>query len=182
MTATPIEPGDPRSKAELIERTTRARAALAALIAPLTDEQMARPGGPDGWAVRDHLAHITAWQRSLVALLRGQPRKAAMGIDVATAAAGTDAINALVYERNRDRPPAEVLAEFRAASAEVLTVLAPLNDDDLLLPYSHYQPDDPPYNPRPVMGWVAGNTCDHFDEHTGWLRTLIASLPTRERQ
>ena len=44
-----------------------------------------------------------------------------------------------------------------------------MSDDDLALPYSHYQPNDPPYNAEPVAGWVAGNTSEHYEEHIGWL-------------
>jgi len=27
--------------------------------------------GPDGWAVKDHLVHVAAWEHSLLALLDG---------------------------------------------------------------------------------------------------------------
>ena len=34
----------------------------------------------DGWTVKDHLDHIAAWEKSLIALLDGSNRAAAMGI------------------------------------------------------------------------------------------------------
>ncbi len=39
--------------------------------------------GADGWAVKDHLVHIAAWEHSLLALLDGGDRRSAMGVPAA---------------------------------------------------------------------------------------------------
>ena len=63
---------------------------LSALVESLGAGGLERKG--DGrWAVKDHLAHIAAWELSLLALLDGDDRRKAMG--VSEAAADTDAIN-----------------------------------------------------------------------------------------
>jgi hypothetical protein len=36
--------------------------------------------GTDGWAIKDHLVHIAAWEQSLLALLEGRDRDSAMGL------------------------------------------------------------------------------------------------------
>ena len=48
--------------------------------------------GPDGWAVKDHLVHIAAWELSLLGLLEGADRRSAMGVPGADEE--TDALNA----------------------------------------------------------------------------------------
>jgi hypothetical protein len=89
-------------------------------------------------------------------------------------AADADAINAHLYRHSKDLPPAAVLSDYRQADQRVLDAIARLTDEDLRRPYSHYQPDEPPYNPSPVIGWITGNTYEHVDEHIGWMRTLLA--------
>ena len=51
-----------------------------------------------------------------------------------------------------------------------------MDDAALYLPYSHYQPGAPPYNDQPVIGWIAGNTFGHYEEHIEWLHSLLAEL------
>jgi hypothetical protein len=166
----------PTNKAELMERIDRSWAALEQVIARADEAELTRPGGADGWSVKDHLVHLATWERSLLALLEGSPRHEAVGLDKATyEALGTDGVNAAVYERNKDLPLAEALAFVRQTHESVLRVLAAMTDADLLRPYSHYQPDEPPHNPDPVVYWINGNTFGHYEEHTGWIEALLAS-------
>jgi uncharacterized protein (TIGR03083 family) len=162
------------SKEELLERMAGTRAQLEAAIAGKDAAVLTRPGA-DGWSVKDHLAHLTAWQRSVIALLEGGSRSEALGIDEVTQEeeSGFEEINARLHERLRDQPLDQVLAEFRQSRQDLLAVLDRLSDDDLYKPYSHYQPNDPPYNPDPVIGWIVGNTYGHEEEHLGWFADLL---------
>ena len=170
--------GDPPpTKAELLARIDRAWSTLQATIAG-ADEAALTAAEPDGWSVKDHLAHLAVWQQSLLALLEGRPRHAAMGIDAVTWEAGDeDVINALLHEHHRDRPLPDVLDRSRRSHEQVLAALAPLTDLDLLRPYSHYQPDDHPFEADPVVGWIAGNTYEHVEEHLPAIHRLLATAP-----
>jgi hypothetical protein len=55
----------------------------------------------------------------------------------------------------------------------VESALGKLSDADLQKPYSHYQPADPDEK-RPVVGWVAGNTYEHYAEHIDWINQLLS--------
>ncbi|HSS62062.1 MAG TPA: ClbS/DfsB family four-helix bundle protein [Candidatus Limnocylindrales bacterium] len=129
--------------------------------------------GADGWAVKDHLIHIAAWENSLLALLEGADRRAAMGVgpDVNE----TDAINAAVWSMHRDKTPAQALDYFRQTHAALIKRLSTMSDADLKLPYNHYQANDPrdPNDNRPALDWVAGNTYEHYAEHVGWINQLV---------
>lgn len=172
-------PPMPKDKAELLARIRRSRAALEQTIGGLSDAQLTAPVGDDGWSIKDHLAHVVAWEQSLLALLAGRDRDAAIGLGGAPDGEhNTDDLNALLYARHKDRPLPEVLVDSRQSHERVLAALGGLSDADLFKPYSHYQPDDPPYNPDPVIGWIAGNTYEHYQEHQGWIEALIA----RQRQ
>ena len=60
-------------KAELLQAIERSWASLDDLVAGLREPELTRHG-PDGWSVKDHLAHLAAWNLALVALLEGRDR------------------------------------------------------------------------------------------------------------
>src|SRR2546423_6036122 len=77
--------------------------------------------GPDGWAVKDHLVHIAAWEHSLIALLDGSDRRSAMG--VGPGVDETDSINAAVWSLHREKTPEQALAHFRQAHSLLMKLL-----------------------------------------------------------
>jgi hypothetical protein len=83
-----------------------------------------------------------------------------------------DDINALIHQRNRHRPLEDVVAAARQSHREVVAAISALSDDDLRKPYSHYQPNVEPYEAAPVVGWIIGNTMEHYAEHTAWIRGI----------
>ena len=164
----------PTDKPELLERIQRTRAALEQTLSQLSDAQLVAPDAASGWSVKDHLAHLAGWEVSLTALLQRRPRHVAMELDEATYHRGADAVNEVVYQRNKDRSLADVLATFRQAHQQVLAALGGLTDADLSKTYSHYQPDEPGEDSgEPILKWVAGNTYEHYAEHHAWLQALV---------
>ncbi len=164
----------PKGKAELLERIARTRAALEETVGSLSEAQLVAPGPDEGWSAKDHLAHLATWERGLAALLRRDPRYAAMGVDEQSYLSNETDLNAIIYQRNKDRPPADVLDSLRQAQQELLAALAGLTDADLFKTYSHYQPDEPGEDSgAPILGWIAGNTYDHYAEHQAWIRALV---------
>jgi uncharacterized protein (TIGR03083 family) len=160
-----------------MERIHTVRAALEALIAPLTDDEMVAPGPDGGWSVKDHLMHIVAWDRALLGVLQDQPIDRAIGIDGSVyETGGIDAVNAAIYERERDRPLPEVLAAWRASRREVLALLETLSDADL---YERPYMPDYPGDGRPVIDGVVGNTYAHDEEHIEWIRTMLDARKNR---
>lgn len=161
----------PLTKEQLVERIEGGWAELDRLQAGLDDAP--NPGAAGGgWSLKDHLAHIAAWELSLVALLTGDDREAAVGVPAG--AVETDSINAIIHERLRGLTAAEVRALLRGTRAQLRDALAPLTDADLVRPYSHYQPHEEGEN-RPVIGWILGNTADHVAEHVDAMRALAGT-------
>jgi len=168
-------PGE-HDRSSVIEAIQRHRAELEATIAPLNDEQLeASPAG--GWSIKDHLAHITAWEMSVVALLTSTPRHEGLGVDKATYENhDVDAVNHTIFRQNHHRPVHDVLTDFRAAHQQLMAVLNSLSDDDLQKTYSDYLPDEPGDDTgAPVLDWVAGNTYHHYAEHLEVIRELASS-------
>jgi hypothetical protein len=148
---------------------------LEALVDTLGEEGLMMAGA-DGWAVKDHLAHIAAWEASLIGLLDGSDRAEAMGIQ-ASDDDGTDAINAAIWKLHRGQTPEQAVKYFRDTHAALLRLLGNMNDADLQLSYNHYQPNQPrdPADDRPALDWVAGNTWEHYAEHIDWINQMSDS-------
>lgn len=168
----------PQRKSELIARIREGRAALDALVAGLTPEQAALSGPDGGWSVKDHLAHLAAWQ--CVAYLRlighSNHEHEVFGMDRARyeVVSNADVLNEAVYRASADRTLAEVRASFEQAYQQVLNTIASLQWDALQqLTDSHH----------PQLGTlaanVAGNTYEHFTEHSAWIQRLLRSRGIR---
>ena len=83
-----------------------------ALLASLNEEQMLVPEVNGPWSVKDNIAHLTAWHNyaldQLEGLLAGKEPPAFMpGLTT------EDDQNERIYQQNKNRPLAEVLADFR---------------------------------------------------------------------
>jgi uncharacterized protein (TIGR03083 family) len=143
---------------------------LGELVKQVEDAAGLNRVGADGWTVKDHLAHIAAWEHSLLALLEGRDRSGAMGLNEPLEE--IDSINEAIRKLHETDSPEEALGYFRDSHARLIAALARLDDADLQEPYSHYQPKDSDEK-RPVVGWVAGNTYEHYAEHVDWINHLI---------
>ena len=80
-----------------------------------------------------------------------------------------DGLNALLYERNRDRSVSDVLRDLRRTHQQVLATLEQMTYADLMKP--RYT-DDP--MARPVIGWVIGNTYEHYQEHREAIEAIVS--------
>ncbi len=165
------QPNQPATVSELFLRIARGRAPLEEWIATLGAAKLTAPG-KDGWAIKDHLAHLAAWEASTAALVRGESRYAAMGVNLGKLAPNDfDAINQQIYAQHKDKSVEEVLKFFHSAHAELLGQIAKMADADLLKPYSHFQPNEKRDDSgSPILGWIIGNTYGHYEEHIEWIR------------
>lgn len=164
----------PPTTAELLRRIDHNWTKFNQMLDGLSDKQRTVAHDANGWTVKDHMAHLSAWEQSLLALLAGRNRHASFELgDVNVAGLDIDALNDLIWRKHRDRTYADVLAGFHASHAQVLATLSGLSDADLMQPYSHYQPDSPPPESCPVISWIVGNTFEHYAEHQGWIAEWV---------
>ena len=136
--------------------------------------RMDQPGVNDNWSMKDIVAHLTGWNRWLVARLhaaqRGEPKPpppwpAHLQTD--------DEINAWIYETHHGRSVDEVLEESHQVFQQLLTAIEGLPEQVLI-------------DPSAYLPWLEGNPFtpaglfSHFhEEHE---RDMRAWLARRERQ
>lgn len=161
----------PATIADAVERAKSSRAELEELIASLSEEQLTAPG-PEQWSIKDHLAHLETWSRSLHDLLDGKPRYPRFGLSSAEEmhTAGFDDINDRLFQKYQDRSLADVLAGFRESHQGTIDRLLAMSDADLSRPYTSFLAEDRPDGNEAIVNWIAGDSWGHDAEHRGWIR------------
>ncbi|HEU0296530.1 MAG TPA: ClbS/DfsB family four-helix bundle protein [Anaerolineales bacterium] len=161
------------TKVELLSDIEQSWTRLNAALNQLTDAQLTTIQDAQGWTVKDHVIHLTRWERSVVFFLQGLPRHQGLSVEEALYLEGSDdAINAAIYQETREIS-LDALAQFRAIHQQLLQLLQPLTDDDLQKRYRDYLPQEPGDGDGPTaMNVIYGNTAHHFNEHLEWIEAL----------
>jgi hypothetical protein len=156
----------------LLARIDSAWDELSYLVDALDPEDLTLTGD-DGWAVKDHLTHVAAWERWLIGLLERGDRWAAMGLS-SEGEKTIDSVNAAILSLHQGKSGDEALAYFHETHEELMPALERMSDSDFQLPYSDYQPGaaGEKGSDQAVMVWVAANTYDHYAEHVEWIKAL----------
>ena len=151
----------PRDTTELLSLIDQEWNALLRVVERLTPQQMVTPDA-GGWSPKDNLAHLGEWMRYMKdSYLHKMPGYEALGMDPEKwKRLDENGINAVLFERNRDRPVAEVLAGLKSTYEDIVSTLKPMPFADLMKPLRESGPDK-----RLVIESVLGNTSDHFREH-----------------
>ncbi len=166
----------PQSMTEFLTENERKRAEFEARITQLSKEQMTGPADAAGWTVKDHIAHLSAWERSIIFVLEGKPRHEGLGVpeEVYLIPGNYDEINEIIFENNKTRSLDDVLGEFHTVHADMLTLLNAMTWDDLNRTYAYYLPDEPgERSEAPVWPLVYGNTGGHYEEHLPWINAIL---------
>ena len=160
----------PKDKAELLARIAQEWNVLEKAFTGLKDAQMSVPDA-GGWSIKDNLAHLAAWEHFLhFCYLQKKPAHEVMGIDEKTfKQLDENGTNAILYQRNKDRPVADVLAGARKEHAGLVAALEKMSFDQMMQPLD---PEDA--QKRPLIGWIIGNTYDHYREHRATIEKFAA--------
>jgi len=154
-------------KREILSRIDAGWRHFNALIDSLTDAQKAAPVLPDGWTIKDVLAHITAWEQELTGWLDVANAGHEPNVPAFTQAY-TDQTNAAIYRRNRDRSYGDVYAEYQATHThDVLRAVAALPDDPADPRWKVWRTRERPWE------LIAGNTYGHYEEHEPAIRAAF---------
>lgn len=149
------------TKEQLLAYTIASWEGLIANLDQISAAQWTEPKDAAGWSVKDHIAHITQWDRALIGQLRdGIPMQQTLGVpDAAWSPADFDAINESIRQITIDHTVAAVITDRNAIWRNLLALLHDLSEDQLAAPVS-------------ASGLAVGNT-----ELTGSvLEELVQSL------
>jgi len=160
---------DIRNKSDLLTSIRRERAALDAVIARVGD-RLTEPALEGERSVKDVLAHISAWEKIAMALVRNnQPlQEPAPGETGASA----DPINGKVFEDNRSRPAADILAESQRTYSELIAMVESMSEEQLTAVLGAGQ-QGAEHSP-PAAAVIRGNTDEHYREHTDQIERWLS--------
>jgi hypothetical protein len=95
-----------------------------------------------------------------------------MGIDAQTwNSRSVDKMNAIIQQRHKDMPLSQVMDTLRDVHQRLVQQLQVLPEEDLKRPYRDFQPEST--SDKPVIGWIMGNTYEHYAEHLPWMAAII---------
>ncbi len=157
----------PRSTEQLLARVEQGWTELQEVIAGRSEDELTRPG-PEGWSVKEHLAHVTFWERQLLrSYIEGRPAAEVAEMDAETLR-DFEPMNQVAAERSRAKSLEQVLAEGRELHAALVAKLASEPLERWMQPRHADDPDE-----RPLMLWIAGNTYGHYGEHAEYIRKML---------
>ncbi len=160
--------------AQLLETMRTARSNWEALLAQIGEARFTEPGVVGDWSLKDIIAHITYFEtwatNCLMAIRRGEPlpQPEYKGLSV-------DEENALIYERQRSLPLADVLRDSQISFQRSIASVQGLRDEDLY---------DLEFTRASGAGWtlfdlVEGDTFGHYNEHMVSVRAWLDRVAER---
>jgi hypothetical protein len=157
------------NKSELLQWLQQQHRQWETLLEQIGPERMDQPGVNGAWSMKDMVAHLTGWNRRLVAYMQAAqaghrepppPWPAELQTD--------DEINDWIYRSNRGRSVAAVLRETQQVFQQLFALVEDLPDDVRIEPEWH-------------LVWLngerfpAGEFFDHFrDDHEQDVRNWLA--------
>jgi len=141
----------PEDRDELLQHYRRTRDDLLAAIGGLSDEQLSDPS-LDGWAVKDHLAHIALWDE-----LRASDVERISAGHVSAwrmTRAQSNALNAIAEDVRRGLSAAQARWELATSRQRLLDAIGRATPRAL----------------EPSLYGEAGLRSTHEAEHTEWIR------------
>ena len=153
----------------ILTRVRESRQQFDAIIAKFDDEHMTIAHDPDGWSLKDVLAHITFWESYALTRLQqathGRTPELYGDIDDDQ----VNAINQGAFEAGRAKSLDQVKEEFARLHEELLAAIQaiPADEND---PWWELWPE--PHVPKRLITW---NTWDHYREHLDVVRRWLTS-------
>ena len=170
-----MNPNSATHKQELLNHITRDWSAINLMLEDLSDEQWTDIRNADGWSVKDHVAHLTAWEQSMIALLTGTPRHIGLGVpEQLYLSDNLNAINHAIFQNHHDATLDDVRSNFESTHLALVQHIENLSDDALHKPYAYYLPDEPGEGEGPLaIVLIYNNTARHFRQHQNWIMDML---------
>ena len=140
---------------------------LNSLLASMSEAQMTESGAQDEWSVKDIVAHLTAWQ-SLLGQWLEQARRGETPRPANWPEGYIDRLNRQFYDENRNRPLADVLADYHRSHERAVAAIDFYSDAELNDPHCFAWWDG-----EPILTLIEGNTYGHFAEHIAAIRRWL---------
>lgn len=159
---------------EMVAEMQRAWNDLQAVVDAATPVDLVEKVDAAGWSAKDHLAHLDAWDTSVLVMIRdNRPQWEGLGIDKDLYdEEGYDHKNDVIRRLSVAMPVDEVRAALEATHNEFLRVIEGMTDEQLRRPSNDYVAGSGDFE---IAHKIMGNTSMHYDEHREYIARILAS-------
>lgn len=169
------EPRPTDTMEELLSANEGAWSDLQALIDRHSADELTTARDAAGWTSKDHLAHLAAWESGVLHVLRdGWPQWQGTGVSAELFSRRRDddffTINEEIRHQNADRPLDDVVAGLGSVHEAMQETIRALGEAGLQRPVDDFRHDG---TTLPVIDWIPGDSCDHYDEHRGYIARML---------
>ncbi len=159
----------------LLEEIDAAWQRLMATMTAYPKEAYSAKRDPVGWTALDHLAHVTAWEKTALYPLQGKTRHEGLGVTDEQFLLDFDPLNQIVRDQTAGSPYDAVMANARAVHEELVAVVRQTEFDVLLQPSSALAADTREQRREvPFMEILMSDGCSHFDDHREYIEKILA--------
>lgn len=156
-----------RKKSEILATMRSEREAWEDLLSKVAEARMIEPGVEGEWSVKDVIAHITFFERSMAnrleQALRGEPATRAPLEDLEL-----EEGNQIIFERNRFLNLEQVLRDSRDTFQRIYNATSSLSEEDLNAHSLSGEKLD-----EPLWEQITGDTYEHYHQHIPPLRKWL---------
>jgi hypothetical protein len=161
-------PPRPSNKTELIARVREQYRLLSDLANGLPNEALTVP--LVDWSVKDHLAHLAAWQGAALAAMRGVYMHEGLGLPAPPVnRRDWDAMNATLHAQWQNVPFAEVQRRLDEGNESILAAVQHASEEAL---QGRYLDREAPEGVT-IIDVVSANSYEHYLEHRTWIREQL---------
>lgn len=152
-------------RSELLNQIRAGRAELEAAVARFDRHDLTAPLLPNGWSIKDVIAHIGVWERRMVTLY--DILRAGELPQVRVDGETIDAFNARAYQENQLLPLGIVQINELEAYQALVRIVETAPDDDLFDPQRFAWTEGDPF-----YRFILINTSEHYTDHIPELMAL----------
>lgn len=156
-----------RPKSEVLATMRSEREAWEDLLSKVGASRMSEPGVEGDWSVKDVIAHITFYERSMAGRLeqaiRGEPITRAPLEDLEL-----EERNRIIFEQSRPLTLEQVLRDSRSTFQRIYDATSRLSEEDL----NAYRLSGEELD-EPLWEQITGDTYEHYHQHIPPLRKWL---------
>ena len=168
-------------KQELIDATTTAWDAFVAYVDGVPEERWTGPTDAAGWSVKDHVSHVTQWDRAVIERLRNHGRlQETLGVsETAWIAESFAPMNEELRRRTANDAVPLVKADRDATWRELVSLLGALSEEQLARSGTEagLGIGERPLS-APVVQVLGAYWGAHYDEHRQCITAIVEGEPT----
>ncbi|HEV2127496.1 MAG TPA: ClbS/DfsB family four-helix bundle protein [Thermomicrobiales bacterium] len=127
------------------------------------------------WTPLDHMAHITAWERSVLFPLMGRPRHEGLGVTDEEFSMGFDPLNELIRRQTAGQGYKDVMVSALREHQALVNMIDASSPEELWQPSRELCPDQrEQHRELPFVVLLMSDTSEHYDEHRGYIEKILA--------